>query len=195
MLRTKILDKPQIGVINGLFATKSGVGGITIVETYKYLSNTKLKLELTGSQVDVMKESMKVSLTVVWNLLSKKDKDKIKKQDPFGIHIHCPSTATPKDGPSASVAVVIALYSLLTNRKISNKYAVTGEINLNGKISAIGGLYSKCEGAKLAGIEKVFCPKENKDDLQKIVNNSNYKLIDNTFSINLIDDIQKLLKI
>jgi len=194
LIKTKILSESKIGLINGLFATKSGVGGITIVETYKYLSNTKLKLELTGSQGDIMKESMKVSLTVAWNLLPEKTKNKIKKNESFGIHIHCPSTATPKDGPSASVAVVVAIYSLLTNKKIYNKFAVTGEINLTGNITAIGGLQSKCEGAKLAGIEKVFCPQENYDDVQKIINNP-YKLVDKNFKIILVNNIKELIKL
>ena len=77
-----------------------------------------------------MKESMSVLKTVAWNLLTNEQKKKIRKEESFGIHIHCSEAATPKDGPSAGAAITLAVYSLLTKQKINNYYAITGEIDL-----------------------------------------------------------------
>ena len=90
------------------------------------------------------------------------------KSKKFGIHIHCPAGATPKDGPSAGTAITLAILSLVTGFKINNNYAVTGEIDLNGNVTEIGGLEAKVEGALAAGINIVLCPSQNKDDLYKI---------------------------
>ena len=164
----KIGTQPQIGLVNGLYATSTGLGGITLIQTTRSLSKEMLHLELTGQQGDVMKESMCVSKTVAWNLLTPKQRTKISKGTTFGIHIHCPEAATPKDGPSAGAAITLAIYSLLTGKKVNNIWAITGEIDLNGNILAIGGLSSKVEGAKKAGVKFVLCPYENKDDVEKI---------------------------
>ena len=166
----KIHDKPRIGTINGLFATSAGVGGITIIETKKFVSNTHLELKLTGMQGDVMKESMEVSKTLALSIIPKKIRDKLlNPTNKFGIHIHCPAGATKKDGPSAGTAITMAIISLLCEIPISNTIGVTGEINLNGEMLPIGGLYSKVEGGKLAGIKKILCPIKNKQDLDKIL--------------------------
>ena len=93
----------------------------------------------------------------------------------FGLHIHCPDAAMPKDGPSAGIAITIAILSRLCNVKIKNTIAMTGEIDLNGKVHAIGGLDSKLDGAKRAGVTKVLIPKENQDDYERILNNLNEK--------------------
>ena len=166
----KIHDKPRIGTINGLFATSAGVGGITIIETKKFVSNTHLELKLTGMQGDVMKESMEVSKTLALSIIPKKIRDKLlNPTDKFGIHIHCPAGATKKDGPSAGTAITMAIISLLCEIPISHTIGITGEINLNGEMLPIGGLYSKAEGGKLAGISKILCPVKNKKDLEKIL--------------------------
>jgi ATP-dependent Lon protease len=169
----KIPTQPAVGLVNGLYATSNGTGGITIIEAFKYLSESRLSLELTGQQGDVMKESMRVSKTVAWNLLPDTVKDKIRKDDPFGIHVHCPEAAQPKDGPSAGTAITIAILSQLSNIPVNNEIAVTGEIDLNGNVLAIGGLESKLEGAKFAGVKTVLCPKENADDLALIRKSDN----------------------
>ena len=107
-----------------------------------------------------MKESMKVAKTVAWNLIPLKIKNKIHKDmeenGNFGIHLHCPEGATPKDGPSAGAAITLAIVSLLCGIKVTNKVALTGEIDLNGSIHEIGGLESKIEGGKSAGVKKVL---------------------------------------
>lgn len=169
----KILDKPHVGVINGLYATSMGTGGITIIEVMKTPSNVNLSLELTGSQGDVMKESMRCAKTVAWNLIPDEIKKKInlelKDIGSFGLHIHCPDNATPKDGPSAGAAITTAIISRLCNIKVINTIAMTGEIDLNGKIHKIGGLESKLNGAKRAGVKKVYIPQDNEDDLNIIL--------------------------
>lgn len=169
----KILNKPCIGVVNGLYATSLGTGGITIIEVMKTPSNNNLSLELTGSQGDVMKESMRCAKTVAWNLIPNEIKKEInfelKDIGSFGLHIHCPDNATPKDGPSAGAAITTAIISRLCNIKVNNTIAMTGEIDLNGKIHKIGGLESKLNGAKRAGVKKVFIPQDNDDDLKIIL--------------------------
>jgi hypothetical protein len=169
----KILNKPCVGVVNGLYATSLGTGGITIIEVMKTPSNNNLSLELTGSQGDVMKESMRCAKTVAWNLIPNEIKKEInfelKDIGSFGLHIHCPDNATPKDGPSAGAAITTAIISRLCNIKVNNTIAMTGEIDLNGKIHKIGGLESKLNGAKRAGVKKVFIPQDNDDDLKLIL--------------------------
>ena len=166
----KIADRPYIGRVNGLYATSNGVGGLAIIESYQTPSDTKLSLVLTGQQGDVMKESMKVAQTVAWNLLphnkQSEIKEYMKKEGNFGIHIHCPEAATPKDGPSGGAAITLAIISTLTKIPIKNTVAMTGEIYLNGQIKPIGGLGDKILGAIDAGASLVLCPKENEDELR-----------------------------
>jgi ATP-dependent Lon protease len=187
----KLINKqPKIGLINGLFATSIGIGGITAIEAYKNYSNSHLSLELTGQQGDVMKESMKVANTVAWNIINQDIKDKLMDKDAikFGIHIHCPDGATPKDGPSAGTAIAICIISLLTGVKIHNEFGITGEIDLQGNCLKIGGLESKIDGAKAAGIKIVLCPISNKEDLIKIRNRNNPPE-DENFKVILIENI------
>jgi endopeptidase La len=169
---TKIHNTSQIGLINGLYATNVGIGGITIIQVIKILSDTKLSLELTGQQGNVMKESMACAKTLAWNLLSNQKKKEIKdeweKIGSFGFHIHCPECATPKDGPSAGIAITTAIYSVLIEKPISNTIAMTGEVDIIGNVKAIGGLDAKIAGAIKAGCTKVLIPKENEQDYNKL---------------------------
>ena len=167
-----IAPKPHIGLVNGLYATTVGIGGITIIETFKMLADSKLSLTLTGQQGDVMKESMTCAKTIAWNLLPdeyrKKSIKECEENCNFGIHIHCPEAATPKDGPSAGAAITLAIVSLLTDIPVNNKVALTGEIDLNGSVHMIGGLDIKIDGGKQAGVETILCPKQNHNDLEII---------------------------
>ena len=166
----KIAKKPHIGMVNGLYATSAGTGGLTIVQVFKIPSDNKLSLELTGQQGNVMKESMKVSKTVAWTIIPDNIKKKIKEEfttiGSYGLHIHCPQGATPKDGPSAGAAITSAIISRLCGIPIRNNVAMTGEIDLQGNVTAIGGLGSKLDGAKRAGATKVLIPKENHKDYE-----------------------------
>ncbi len=163
-----IHNKSCVGVINGLWANAVGQGGLLSIESSYFPCSTFLELKLTGMQGDVMKESMIVAKTLAWNLLStdeisiiQKNMDATKLQ---GLHIHVPEGSTPKDGPSAGTAITIVIYSLLTNKVINNKIAITGEICLQGNITAIGGLDLKILGGIKGGIKTFLFPKENNKD-------------------------------
>lgn len=114
-------------------------------------------------QGDVMKESMNVALTLAWKLTSLEMKEKYMNHK-MGIHIHCPDGSTPKDGPSAGTCITTAIYSLLNNLPIRNTVAITGEINLQGAVSMIGGLQLKILGAIKAGVKELLYPVENQKD-------------------------------
>ncbi len=173
ILVKKISEKSACGVVNGLYATAAGVGGLTIIQAFKTISDSKeLKLEYTGSQGDVMKESIKCAKTIAWNIIPNKIKDKIKSDwennGSYGLHIHCPDTSTPKDGPSAGGAITLAIISQLCDIPVKNTVAMTGEIDLKGNITAIGGVHSKLEGAISAGATLALLPEENRQDYEKI---------------------------
>jgi ATP-dependent Lon protease len=169
----KIHDTPAVGVISGLWANSLGGGGVIPIETTFFPAQNFLDFKLTGLQGDVMKESMNVAKTLAWKLTSKakqkkfiKDSSETKMQ---GIHIHCPEGATPKDGPSAGTAITTTIYSILNNKKIKNTIAITGEINLQGKVTAIGGLKLKILGGVKAGVKEFIFPKENNNDFEKFM--------------------------
>ena len=189
----KIAKYPEIGIVNGLFATGGGLGGVLFVECYKTISDSRLSLKLTGMQGNTMKESMDVAKTVAWNLLTEEQKTRINKEESFGLHIHCPEGATPKDGPSAGAAITLTIYSRLVGKKIDNTIALTGEIRLNGAILKIGGLDLKVNGARRAGVKTVLCPKENKEELKKILTSPNY-VNDPEFNIYMVDNIQEVIE-
>ena len=167
----KIHSEHSVGIINGLYANGMGKGGIISIETYYYLSGALLDLKLTGQQGDVMKESMNVAKTLAWNLTPDDIKTKLietfEKTKNQGIHIHCPEGAVPKDGPSAGTAITTCIFSLLNGKKIKKDYAITGEINLQGKVTQIGGLDLKIIGGINAGVKNFIFPEENKLDFDK----------------------------
>ena len=191
----KIHEFPEIGKINGMYACSNGNGGLTVIETKFIPSNTTMGLKLTGMQGDVMKESMAVAKSVAWSLMGPRDQNKLaQKLKNTDLHIHVPEGATPKDGPSAGCAITVAIYSKLMNKKIYNHIATTGEIDLSGNVTAIGGLDSKLHGAKKAGCTLCLCPKQNEEDLEKI--KKEYpKLIDDTFDVICVDNIHKAMEI
>ncbi len=187
----KIHDEPAIGLVNGLYATSTGIGGLTEIQMTKFPTTKKLELQLTGKAGEIMKESVEYSLKVAYNLLNDTQIKKFNKK-PFGLHIHCPDGATPKDGPSAGVAFTLGIYSLLTDIKINNKICMTGEIDLIGNVLPIGGLESKLHGGKKAGCNIVLIPFENNDDLEIIRRNKNSPE-DDTFKVILIKHIKQVL--
>jgi ATP-dependent Lon protease len=165
---TCIHASPQIGVINGLWANSLGHGGIIPIQTVWCPSTSFLDLQLTGRQGDVMRESMMVAKSVAWNLTDDDVKatcvqtcSATKNQ---GLHVHCPEGGVPKDGPSAGTAITVAIYSVLNKRPIRNDIAITGEINLQGQVTAIGGLDCKIMGGLEAGITTFLYPSANRRD-------------------------------
>jgi ATP-dependent Lon protease len=169
----KIHASPETGVINGLWANALGRGGIIPIQAMYFPTSTFLELRLTGMQGDVMKESMNVAKTLAWKLLSQDKQEELvvvfEKTKCQGLHIHCPEGAVSKDGPSAGAAITVAIYSLFSNQPINNTVAMTGEINLQGQITAIGGLEHKITGGMKAGIRKFLYPESNKRDFDKFL--------------------------
>jgi ATP-dependent Lon protease len=192
----KINDKPKCGIVNGLYAGSLGIGGVLPIEIVWIPSSKPLELKATGNLEKVIKESTEVACSLAWNYLDEDKKDKFLnfwKKKPMGFHIHCPEGAISKDGPSAGAALTLALYSLLTNRKIKNNVAMTGEINLQGQVMPIGGLEEKLEGAKRAGINLVLIPKDNVKHLNKIYER-NASLFNDKFKIEVIESFDDVIK-
>jgi ATP-dependent Lon protease len=156
----------QPGVVVGLAWTPAG-GDILFIEASRMRGGKQLTM--TGHLGEVMQESMRAALTWVRANAERYgiDADFFRKQD---IHIHVPSGAIPKDGPSAGVAMATALVSLLTERQIRPRVAMTGEISLSGRVLPVGGIKEKVLGAKRAGIREIIMPADNepnvKEDLQ-----------------------------
>ncbi len=159
----KISNTNNIGVMNGLWANALGQGGIIPIQASFYPSDNMFDLKLTGMQGDVMKESMNVAVTLAWKLTKQENKDRLQ-QNKFGIHIHCPEGAVSKDGPSAGTCITTVIYSLFNNLVIKNTMAITGEINLQGNVTEIGGLHLKFLGAIKAGVKEFMYPEENEKD-------------------------------
>jgi ATP-dependent Lon protease len=174
-----------IGLINGLWANSQGNGGSLPIQAKFFPSNSFLELKLTGSQGDVMRESMNVALTMAWDLTTEINKNihiEKNKISSYGVHIHCPDCSTQKNGPSALAAVTVVIYSLLNNIKIKNNFAVTGEMNMEGDIMEIGGLELKILGGIKSGIKEFIFPVDNKIDYETFI--EKYK------NNNLIKDIK-----
>jgi hypothetical protein len=187
-----------VGVINGLWANSLGVGGILPIETMFFPSETFLDLKLTGLQGDVMKESMNVAKSLAWYLTDNEIKKTWIKHFTEtrcqGLHIHCAEGAVSKDGPSAGAAITTAIYSLLNNKKIKNDIAITGEINLQGRVTAIGGLSEKIRGATKSGIKTILYPKENSKEFNDYKEQSKNELLDG-ITFKEIERIEEILDI
>ena len=173
-----IESEPQVGVVNGLAWTSVG-GDVLPIEAIRIKG--KGNIQLTGSLGDVMKESARIAYSVVKILIDNKklkipesiipknlkevtdnivvDVSEIYKR--YDLHIHVPEGATPKDGPSAGIAMVTVISSILSDLKIDNKIAMTGEVTLTGKVFPIGGLKEKLIAGYKAGVKKVLIPYKN----------------------------------
>jgi len=162
--KDQVESKAEVGVAIGMAWTSVG-GTILPVEVTKMTGKGGLKL--TGSLGNVMKESAMASFSFVRSNCEKFGVDPEIFAD-TEFHVHVPDGATPKDGPSAGVTMTVALVSLLTGRKVRVKTAMTGEITLRGKVTAIGGVKEKVIGALTAGIKTVMLPKENEKDFEDI---------------------------
>ena len=154
----------KTGVATGLAWTPAG-GDILFIEATQMPG--KGKLTLTGKLGDVMKESAQAALSYVksqalqWKILNFRF-------DKTDIHIHVPSGAIPKDGPSAGISILTALVSLITGTKVRNDIALTGEITLRGLVLPVGGIKEKVLAANRAGILQVIIPEKNRNDLEEI---------------------------
>ncbi|MGV8983871.1 endopeptidase La [Clostridium sp.] len=179
-------DKAQVdnppGVVTGLAWTSVG-GEILFIEATDMIGTGQVTL--TGQLGDVMKESAKISLSLLKsrlpiNTINFKERD---------LHIHVPSGSTPKDGPSAGITLFTALASLVTGIKVDPKLAMTGEITLRGAVLPIGGLKEKLLGAQRAGITKILIPKDNLIDLKDVPEE-----IKNQLSIKTVETVEDVLR-
>lgn len=157
-------DDSQVGLATGLAWTQAG-GEVLYVEAS--VIGGKGDLIITGQVGEVMQESARAALSYARANLEHLSIDESAFEN-MDVHIHVPAGAIPKDGPSAGIAMAIALISVLTNQPIRNDVAMTGEITLRGRVLPIGGLKEKALGAIRAGIDKVIIPKKNKRDLTEI---------------------------
>ena len=193
-----IHSEHSVGTMNGLWANALGKGGIIPIEARFMIADKALDMKLTGSQGDVMKESMSVAKTLSFNLMSQPEKEKLMKildtTSAKGIHIHCPEGAVPKDGPSAGTAITVTLYSLLTNKRINHKLAITGEMNLQGKVTAIGGLDLKFLGGIEAGVTTFLFPTENQEDFDKFMEKYGNNPIVSGINFHAIETIHEAIK-
>ena len=164
----EIEEMDRIGVVNGLAYTESG-GDLLSIEAVT-MPGKDGKVTTTGNLKDVMKESITVAemLTKSRAAMYGVDYEELKEKQ---IHVHVPEGATPKDGPSAGAAMVTAIVSALTGIAVRRDIAMTGEVNLRGNVTAIGGLKEKLLAALRGGIKKVLIPAENEKDLADIPKN------------------------
>ncbi len=174
-------DNPP-GVVTGLAWTPVG-GEILFIEATDMPGGGEVML--TGKLGDVMKESARISLSLLksrlpLNTVNFKERD---------LHIHVPSGAVPKDGPSAGIALFTALASLITGLKVDSKIAMTGEITLRGAVLPIGGLKEKLLGAQRAGINKVLIPRDNLIDLKEVPEE-----VKNQLTVIPVETIEDVLK-
>ena len=175
----------RVGVVKGMAWTAAG--GDTLPVESVVMKGTG-KLTLTGQLGDVMQESARIAFGFVRANASKYgiDEDFYKNTD---IHIHFPEGAIKKDGPSAGVTIITSIVSALTNKKVRNNVAMTGEVTLTGRVLAIGGLKEKSIAAFRAGIDTIIIPRENEKDINKIPDVVKNKL--NIFAVDHVDEVLK----
>ena len=186
-----------VGIGNGMWANSVGQGGIIPIQTKFYPASGFLDIKLTGLQGDVMKESMNVALTLAWNMTDQIIKDRIfAKYNKMGIHINTPEGSVQKDGPSAGGCITTTIFSLLNNKKIKSNFAQTGEISLDGNITAIGGLDLKILGSIKSGVTHFIYPEENKKDFNKFIEKyKNKPVLQNIqfYAVKHINDVFELI--
>ena len=157
----RVLAEKKPGIVTGLAWTAAG-GEILFIETL--FTKGSGKFTVTGQLGDVMKESVQIAVSLVKSMFP----DQASLFEENDLHIHVPEGAVPKDGPSAGITMTTALASLVSGRAVAPTVAMTGEVSLRGVVTPIGGLPEKLMAASRAGIQTVFIPQENEDDLDEV---------------------------
>lgn len=170
--KATIPQSPEVGIVNGLAVYGPNMGAILEIEATAtpaapgggelVITGVVEEEELDGGghrmrRKSMAKGSVENVITVLRNALGVEPKD-------YNLHVNFPG-GTPVDGPSAGVAIVCAIYSAITNQKIDNTVAMTGEVSIHGKVKPVGGIVAKVEAARVAGVKRVVIPAENWQDL------------------------------
>jgi len=200
LLTRMVPEESIVGFANGMYANSLGSGGTIPIHAKFFPSEKFLELKLTGLQQDVMKESMHVSLTIAWNMTSEEKRKSLRtlygEKNKHGINIHPGDASIQKDGPSAGVTITSVIYSLLNNKPIKPKIAMTGEIQMSGQVTAIGGLNFKIIGSIKAGVKEFIYPTENKKDFDEFYEKyKNDSLLEGIqfHSVNRIEDVFQII--
>jgi ATP-dependent Lon protease len=172
------------GIVTGLAWTPVG-GEILQIEVARM--EGKGGLTLTGQLGDVMKESAQIALSLLRSQLGKSPEVKFDQSD---FHIHVPAGAIPKDGPSAGTAIFLALSSLIQNKPVNCKLALTGEITLRGNVLPVGGIKEKVIAAHRAGVTTVLLPEKNAGDLRDVSDE-----IKSQMTFHFIKDVSEILSL
>ncbi len=180
----KMLKKGTPGIVTGLAWTQAG-GDILFIETM--LVKGKGEIIVTGQLGDVMQESARIAVSLVKHMYP----EKAKLFEENDLHIHVPDGAVPKDGPSAGITLTTALVSLVLGKVVNPIYAMTGEVSLRGGVMPIGGLPEKLMAAERAGIQKVFIPEENVQDLEDVAEEVKEKL--EIIPVSKVKDVLKIV--
>jgi len=190
-----IHTRSEAGVMNALYATNSGHGGIIKIETRFFLSDRVLDMKLSGSLGKIFTESMEICRNLAWNMLSPEKQaewlavwGRTRNQ---GIHVHFGDCCTPKEGASASLASTLTIYSLLVNKPLRHDMAMTGETNLSGEAKRIGGVEAKFLGGIKAGVRIFFYPVENQQDVDQFMKKTEgrYKESHQFFAVSTLDEV------
>jgi ATP-dependent Lon protease len=176
-------EKDRIGVATGLAWTENG-GDILFIETSKMKGEKGLIL--TGSLGDIMKESAQAALSYIRANASSLNLSEHFHQE-YDIHIHIPAGATPKDGPSAGIAIATAVLSLLKDQPVPHDMAMTGELTLTGRILPVGGIKEKLLAARRAGVKTVILPKKNEEHLADVPDD-----VKKEMTLVLVEDIREV---
>lgn len=182
MRHLKVPGKQDPGIVTGLAWTQVG-GVILYIETLRMKGSGKINL--TGQLGDVMKESAQIAVSLVKSMFP----EKAEEFDQYDMHIHIPEGAVPKDGPSAGITMTTAIASLVTGKAVDPHVAMTGEVSLSGRVTAIGGLSEKLMAAMQAGVKRVFIPKENEEDLVDVAEE-----VTNALEIIPVEKVKDVLK-
>ena len=187
-------NESVVGMTNGLYTSGNEIGGILSIQVVKnnYSINNNFSIEITGNLKKVMKESVKCAFNCAMNLISLKEKKIFYKEYPYGLLCHFCDASSVKDGPSAGCAIFLTFYSIIKNKKINNKIALTGEIDMLGNIKAIGGVRLKMQGAYKSGIETVYIPLENKYDVEELVKNNSI-IFNDTKKYIFVSNVKELI--
>lgn len=177
--------KNMVGIVNGLAWTQHG-GEVLTIESFAIKG--KGKIHITGNLGKVMEESVHAARSYVFANAEKYGiKDDMNEID---LHVHVPSGAVPKDGPSAGIAMITCLISALTNRKVNGLVAMTGEMSFRGNVLSIGGLKEKILGGIREGVQTIIVPYENRKDLDKIEENIRKKV-----DVKIVKEISEVIDI